>query len=63
MLISDLPFAYADIGATLGQPTGSIGPTGARCLDRLRRSPHLTDVLGNQAKDTKVKETGGAHGG
>ena len=63
MLISDRPFAYADIGATLGKPTGSVGPTRARCLDRPRRSPHLTDVLGNPAKDTNVKETGGAHGG
>jgi RNA polymerase sigma factor (sigma-70 family) len=41
MLISDPPRAYADISATLGIAVGSIGPTRARCLDRLRRSPPL----------------------
>jgi RNA polymerase sigma factor (sigma-70 family) len=29
--------SYAEIGARLGMPVGSIGPTRARCLDRLRR--------------------------
>jgi RNA polymerase sigma factor (sigma-70 family) len=28
--------SYADVSAALGIPTGSIGPTRARCLDRLR---------------------------
>lgn len=28
---------YADASARLGMPVGSIGPTRARCLDRLRR--------------------------
>ncbi|MBK9135393.1 MAG: sigma-70 family RNA polymerase sigma factor [Betaproteobacteria bacterium] len=30
--------AYAEIAARLGLPVGSIGPTRARCLDKLRRS-------------------------
>jgi RNA polymerase sigma factor (sigma-70 family) len=29
--------SYADTSARLGMPVGSIGPTRARCLDRLRR--------------------------
>jgi RNA polymerase sigma factor (sigma-70 family) len=29
--------SYADASAKLGMPVGSIGPTRARCLDRLRR--------------------------
>ena len=63
MLISDPPRAYAEVSATLGIAVGSIGPMRARCLDRLRRSPHLTAVLGDQAKEVEVKETGGGHGG
>jgi RNA polymerase sigma factor (sigma-70 family) len=46
MLISDPPVGYAHISATLGIPVGSIGPTRARCLDKLRRSPHLVAVRG-----------------
>lgn len=29
--------SYVDVSTTLGIPVGSIGPTRARCLDRLRR--------------------------
>jgi RNA polymerase sigma factor (sigma-70 family) len=57
MLIGDPPLAYADISAKLGVPVGSIGPTRARCLDRLRRSPHLTGILGDGATHTEVRET------
>jgi RNA polymerase sigma factor (sigma-70 family) len=46
MLIRDPPIEYTSISATLGIPVGSIGPTRARCLDKLRRSPHLAPVLG-----------------
>jgi RNA polymerase sigma factor (sigma-70 family) len=59
MLISDPPHSYAEISATLGIPPGSIGPTRARCLDRLRRSPHLTAFLDDRANDIEVKEAGG----
>ena len=58
MLMSDPPSAYADISATLGIPVGSIGPTRARCLNRLRRSPHLTAVLGEPEPSIEVKGTG-----
>jgi RNA polymerase sigma factor (sigma-70 family) len=51
LLISDPPPSYADVSASLGLPVGSIGPMRARCLARLRRSPHLTDVLASPAGD------------
>jgi RNA polymerase sigma factor (sigma-70 family) len=36
LLIQDPPPSYAEVSATLGIPRGSIGPTRARCLARLR---------------------------
>jgi RNA polymerase sigma factor (sigma-70 family) len=35
------PPSYDEIGAALGMPIGAIGPTRARCLDKLRRAPEL----------------------
>jgi RNA polymerase sigma factor (sigma-70 family) len=35
------PPSYEEIGAALGMPIGAIGPTRARCLEKLRRSPEL----------------------
>ena len=58
LLMCDPPPAYAHISATLGIPVGSIGPTRSRCLDRLRRSPHLVGVLGDGARDVEVIEAG-----
>jgi RNA polymerase sigma factor (sigma-70 family) len=37
--------SYEDASAALGIPIGSLGPTRARCLDRLRR--FLTDGIGD----------------
>jgi RNA polymerase sigma factor (sigma-70 family) len=31
------PPTYSDVAATLGMPEGSLGPTRARCLEKLRR--------------------------
>ena len=63
MLMSDPSPAYAEISARLGMAVGSIGPTRARCLERLRRSPHLAAVLGDQAgDDIEVKEPRGEQG-
>jgi RNA polymerase sigma factor (sigma-70 family) len=36
VLLVDPPLAYAEVGAALGMPVGSIGPTRARCLSALR---------------------------
>jgi RNA polymerase sigma factor (sigma-70 family) len=62
MLIADPPLSYADISNRLGTPVGSIGPTRARCLDRLRRSPHLTAILGDGAQQVEARRPGGEHG-
>jgi RNA polymerase sigma factor (sigma-70 family) len=45
MLLSEPAPSYAAISRTLGMPIGSIGPTRARCLTRLRR--HLDAALAN----------------
>ncbi len=58
MLISDPPPAYAEISAALGIAVGSIGPIRARCLDRLRRSPHLAGFLNDGVQDVEVSEAG-----
>lgn len=44
LLIADPPISYAEISATLDMPVGSIGPTRARCLERLRKSPALAGI-------------------
>jgi DNA-directed RNA polymerase specialized sigma24 family protein len=55
LLVADPPLAYADISARLNIPVGSIGPTRARCLNRLRRSPHLAGIIGNDASRASVR--------
>ncbi|HXW81159.1 MAG TPA: sigma-70 family RNA polymerase sigma factor [Acidimicrobiales bacterium] len=35
-LVGDPPCSYSELSAKLGLPIGSIGPTRARCLERLR---------------------------
>jgi RNA polymerase sigma factor (sigma-70 family) len=42
LLVEDPPVPYAEIGKRLGVPVGSIGPTRARALRKLRSSPALT---------------------
>lgn len=58
MLISDPPPAYAQISTELGIAVGSIGPIRARCLERLRRSPHLAGFLTEGAQEVEVSEAG-----
>jgi RNA polymerase sigma factor (sigma-70 family) len=58
MLIQDPPPSYAEVSSTLGMRVGSIGPTRARCLNQLRRSPHLADYLSRRTGAIEVKETG-----
>ena len=48
LLVADPPLAYAEISRRLGIPVGSIGPTRARILDRLRQDPVLVALLGEQ---------------
>lgn len=58
LLLADPVPAYADISRQLGIPVGSIGPTRARCLDQLRRSPYLADYLSDQSGELGVSEPG-----
>lgn len=44
MLTAPDPPSYEEIGAALEMPIGAIGPTRARCLDKLRRSLALAQV-------------------
>ena len=41
LLHSEREPSYEAIGAQLGMPIGSIGPTRGRALDRLRKEIHL----------------------
>ena len=58
LLISEPPCSYAEIGLRLDIAVGSIGPTRARCLERLRRSPHLAAFIDDRASDIEDNETG-----
>ena len=58
MLISDSAPGYASISATLGLPMGSIGPTRARCLARLRRSRYLAAVMLDRDGSPQISEAG-----
>jgi hypothetical protein len=64
----DPPFLDTKMSVALLIPIGSIGPRRARCLDRVRRSPHLTAFSGrvttdNQAEDTRISGAGGGQRG
>jgi RNA polymerase sigma factor (sigma-70 family) len=59
LLLSDPPLPYARISEILGIPQGSIGPTRARCLARLRRSPHLRGLTDAEFTPARVTTTGG----
>jgi RNA polymerase sigma factor (sigma-70 family) len=45
LLIIDPPLPYAEIGARLGMPVGSIGPTRSRYLDKIRRDPAIAALI------------------
>jgi RNA polymerase sigma factor (sigma-70 family) len=46
-LLADDGPSYAHIAHRLDMPIGSIGPTRARCMDRLRRDRRLASVAGH----------------
>jgi RNA polymerase sigma factor (sigma-70 family) len=58
LLVADPPLGYKQISERLLLPIGSIGPTRGRCLDRLRRSPHLAGLLSPQSGPIAVNKTG-----
>ncbi len=45
LLLADPPVSYAEISERLDIPVGAIGPTRARALQKLRRSPALAALL------------------
>ena len=44
--------SYAQISTRLGIPEGSIGPSRARCLDKLRRHPAIAALINPDAGTT-----------
>ncbi|MFV0259498.1 MAG: RNA polymerase sigma factor [Acidimicrobiales bacterium] len=44
LLIAEPPLSYARISALLDMPVGSIGPTRARCLDKLRAARGIAEI-------------------
>jgi RNA polymerase sigma factor (sigma-70 family) len=44
LLAAPDPLSYDEIASALGMPIGAIGPTRARCLDQLRRTPELASL-------------------
>jgi RNA polymerase sigma factor (sigma-70 family) len=45
--------SYAEISAKLKMPVGSIGPTRARSLERLRRDPAIATLLDDSVRPTR----------
>lgn len=52
LLFCDPPKSYREISATLGIPVGSIGPSRARCLARVRRMPAIAALLAGEPCDS-----------
>jgi RNA polymerase sigma factor (sigma-70 family) len=58
MLLEDPPVPYAQISARLGIPTGSIGPTRRRCLQKLRRHPAIAALIRAEPRATVSEQPG-----
>ena len=53
ILVADPPPSYEEIGVALDMPIGSIGPTRARCLERLRTLAEGEGVSATDRRDTQ----------
>lgn len=51
MLMRRPPMSYTDISAKLSMPVGAIGPTRARCLEKLRRTPAVAALIRSERDD------------
>ncbi|MCE7002354.1 sigma-70 family RNA polymerase sigma factor [Kibdelosporangium philippinense] len=49
LLVADPPLSYVEIAKRLDLPVGSIGPTRARALERLRKTAAMGTYQGNDA--------------
>ncbi len=56
LLVADPPISYSEISRLLDMPVGSIGPTRARCLDRLRGTAAIRAFL---SAEGEADDTGG----
>jgi DNA-directed RNA polymerase specialized sigma24 family protein len=45
LVCSEPPISYDEISRRLGIPVGSIGPTRARCLAKLRATPSVAALI------------------
>ena len=54
LLVADPPVSYSEISKRLAIPMGSIGPTRARCLKRLRATSTLKAFLPSDADKNQV---------
>lgn len=52
LLVADPPLSYAEIGSRLDMKVGSIGPTRARILEKLRRYPSIAAFGGEHGLST-----------
>lgn len=57
VLMADPPPHYGDVSAALDMPIGSIGPTRARCLERLRHAPELAGIRSDAERSTNEEVT------
>lgn len=55
LLIEDPPLPYAEIGARLQLPIGSIGPNRGRCLAALRRCPALSALIDDSSTGEEAR--------
>lgn len=49
LLVEDPPLPYVEISRRTGIPVGSIGPTRARAIERLRRTPSIRAWMSTEA--------------
>jgi RNA polymerase sigma factor (sigma-70 family) len=56
LLLEDPPPSYATISTHLGIPAGSIGPTRARCLHKLRHHPAIAALIDAETHTTASRQ-------
>jgi RNA polymerase sigma factor (sigma-70 family) len=51
LLVADPPLSYTEISSRLSIPIGSIGPTRARALQRIRQSPAVAAAMSGRTRE------------
>jgi RNA polymerase sigma factor (sigma-70 family) len=57
LLVVDPPLGYEAIATLIGRPIGSIGPTRARCLEKLSRRPSIASIKPPLVSSERREET------